>query len=61
MTRLRRNSLQIGEGYELNFENAAVATVAKVVLGDILHVGYTIDPRVPGNGHHRVGATGTKE
>ena len=37
-----------GEGYELNFENAAVATVAKVVLGDILHVGYTIDPRVQG-------------
>ena len=37
-----------GEGYELNFENAAVATVAKVILGDILHVGYTIDPRVQG-------------
>ena len=37
-----------GEGYELNFENTAVATVAKVVLGDILHVGYTIDPRVQG-------------
>ncbi len=25
-----------------------MATVAKVVLGDILHVGYTIDPRVQG-------------
>jgi general secretion pathway protein D len=37
-----------GEGYELNFENTAVTTVAKVVLGDILHVGYTIDPRVQG-------------
>ena len=37
-----------GEGYELNFENAAVSTVAKVVLGDILGVGYTIDPRVQG-------------
>jgi general secretion pathway protein D len=37
-----------GEGYELNFENAAVATVAKVILGDILGVGYSIDPRVQG-------------
>lgn len=37
-----------GEGYDLNFENAPVTTVAKVVLGDILGVGYTIDPRVQG-------------
>jgi len=37
-----------GEGYELNFENAAITTVAKVILGDILGVGYTIDPRVQG-------------
>ena len=37
-----------GEGYELNFENAPVATFAKVILGDILGVGYTIDPRVQG-------------
>src|SRR5262249_12865532 len=37
-----------GEGYELNFENTPVTTVAKVVLGDILGVGYTIDPRVQG-------------
>jgi general secretion pathway protein D len=37
-----------GEGYELNFENTPVASVAKVVLGDILGVGYTIDPRVQG-------------
>jgi general secretion pathway protein D len=37
-----------GDGYELNFENAAVATVAKAVLGDILGVGYTIDPHVQG-------------
>jgi general secretion pathway protein D len=37
-----------GEGYELNFENTPVATVAKVVLHDILGVGYTIDPRVQG-------------
>jgi general secretion pathway protein D len=37
-----------GEGYELNFENAPVTTVAKLILGDILGVGYTIDPRVQG-------------
>ena len=36
------------EGYELNFENTPVTNVAKVVLGDILGVGYTIDPRVQG-------------
>jgi len=35
-------------GYDLNFENAPVATVAKVILGDVLNVGYTIDPRVQG-------------
>lgn len=35
-----------GEGFELNFDNTPVTTVAKVVLGDILGVGYTIDPRV---------------
>jgi general secretion pathway protein D len=37
-----------GDGYDLNFENAPVSTLAKVVLGDILGVGYTIDPRVQG-------------
>jgi len=37
-----------GKSFDLNFENAPVATVAKVVLGDILGVGYTIDPRVQG-------------
>jgi general secretion pathway protein D len=36
------------EGFELNFENAPVTTVAKVILSDILGVGYTIDPRVQG-------------
>lgn len=41
-------NLPAGEGYDLNFENAPVTTVAKVVLGDILGVGYTIDPRVQG-------------
>ncbi|MBY0380406.1 MAG: type II secretion system secretin GspD [Xanthobacteraceae bacterium] len=37
-----------GNGFDLNFENTPVATVAKVVLGDIMGVGYTIDPRVQG-------------
>ncbi len=37
-----------GDGYELNFENTPVTGVAKVVLGDILGVGYLIDPRVQG-------------
>ena len=37
-----------GEGYDLNFENVPVATLAKVILGDILGVGYIIDPRVQG-------------
>ena len=37
-----------GSGYDLNFENTPIATVAKVVLGDILNTGYIIDPRVQG-------------
>jgi general secretion pathway protein D len=41
-------SPSVGNGFELNFENTPVATVAKVVLGDILGVGYVIDPRVQG-------------
>ncbi|KQT03046.1 MULTISPECIES: type II secretion system secretin GspD [unclassified Bradyrhizobium] len=35
--------------FELNFDNSPIASVAKVVLGDILGVGYVIDPRVQGN------------
>ena len=36
------------DGYDLAFDNAPVATVAKVVLGDILGLGYLIDPKVQG-------------
>ncbi len=36
------------EGYDLNFENVPLTAVAKVVLGDLMGVGYTIDPRVQG-------------
>jgi len=38
----------VGSGYDLNFENTPIATVTKVVLGDILNTGYVIDPRVQG-------------
>ena len=37
-----------GDGYALNFDNAPVADVAKVVLGDVLGLSYSIDPRVQG-------------
>ena len=36
-------------GYTLNFENAPISQVAKSVLGDILGVGYVIDPRAQGS------------
>lgn len=42
------NASDDAKGYELNFEHAPIATVAKVILGDILHVGYTIDAKVQG-------------
>ncbi|CCD94823.1 General secretion pathway protein D [Bradyrhizobium sp. ORS 375] len=38
-----------GRGYDLNFENTPIAAVAKVVIGDILGAGYSIDPRVQGS------------
>ena len=38
-----------GGGYTLNFEDTPVANVAKSVLGDILGVGYVIDPRAQGS------------
>src|SRR6202007_1443469 len=36
------------EGVSLNFEDAPIGAVAKVILGDILGVGYSVDPRVQG-------------
>jgi general secretion pathway protein D len=45
---IQREDTGSGSGYDLNFENAPVATVAKVILGDVLGVSYTIDPRVQG-------------
>ena len=37
-----------GGGFQLNFENADVGTVAKAVLGDILKSNYLVDKRVSG-------------
>src|SRR6202045_4088952 len=45
---VRPQPVASGNGFDLNFENTPVATVAKVVLGDILGTGYTIEPRVQG-------------
>ena len=45
---VRSQAVANGEGYELNFENTPVTTVAKVILGDLLSLGYTIDPHVQG-------------
>ena len=39
---------RLDKGYEINFENTPIPTVAKAILGDILSLGYTIDPRVQG-------------
>ena len=49
-----------GEGYELNFENAPVTTVAKVILGDILGAGYIDRSARARHGEHRVGPANTK-
>ena len=38
-----------GEGVDLNFDNAPVTAVAKVILGDVLGLGYSVDPRVQGS------------
>ena len=48
ISEVRPQPVATGSGFELNFENTPVVTVAKVVLGDILQTGYTIDPRVQG-------------
>jgi len=36
------------DGLNINFENTPVASVAKVILGDVLGVSYVVDPRVQG-------------
>jgi general secretion pathway protein D len=37
-----------GDGYQLNFDNASLAEVVKVILGDTLKLPYFYDPRVQG-------------
>jgi general secretion pathway protein D len=39
---------QAGDGYQLNFDNASLAEVTKVILGDTLRLTYHYDPRVQG-------------
>jgi general secretion pathway protein D len=38
----------VKDGYTLDFENSPIADVAKVILGDIMGVGYIVDPRAQG-------------
>jgi general secretion pathway protein D len=37
-----------GDGVEINFEGADVPTVAKALLGDVLHLNFIVDPKVQG-------------
>lgn len=48
VTETRPKPASSRDGFDLNFENTPMTTVAKVVLGDILGVGYAIDSRVQG-------------
>jgi general secretion pathway protein D len=38
-----------GAGVEMNFEGTDIATAAKTLLGDVLHLNFEIDPRVQGS------------
>jgi general secretion pathway protein D len=48
VSRAETAQVEAKDGFALNFENTPVANVAKVILGDIMGVGYVIDPRVQG-------------
>ncbi len=37
-----------GDDVELNFESADIASAAKAVLGDVLHLNFAVDPKVQG-------------
>jgi general secretion pathway protein D len=50
-----------GEGYQLNFENASLVEVTKVILGDTLKVPYYYDPRVQGQITLSTGRAVTRE
>jgi general secretion pathway protein D len=38
-----------GDGVEINFDGTDIATAAKTLLGDVLHMNFEIDPRVQGS------------
>src|SRR5262249_28073199 len=38
-----------GDGVEINFDGADIASVAKTLLGDVLQLNFLVDPRVQGN------------
>jgi general secretion pathway protein D len=50
-----------GEGYQLNFENASLVEVTKVILGDTLKLPYFYDPRVQGQITLSTGRAVTRE
>jgi general secretion pathway protein D len=45
---LRAEAVDVKDGFTLNFENSPITNVAKVILGDIMGVGYVVDPRAQG-------------
>lgn len=44
----RGSTDRVGEGFDLNFDNASLTEVVKVILADTLKVPYSYDPRVQG-------------
>jgi general secretion pathway protein D len=50
-----------GDGFQLSFDNASIAEVAKVILGDTLKVPYYYDPRVQGQVTLATGRSVTRE
>ena len=50
-----------GDGFQLSFDNASIAEVAKVILGDTLKVPYYYDPRVQGQVTLATGRSITRE
>ncbi len=56
-----RGAKKSGNGYELNFNNADLAELTKVILRDTLNLPYVYDPRVQGRVTLSTGGTVTKE
>jgi general secretion pathway protein D len=51
----------VGDGYKLNFDNASLADVTKIILGDTLKVSYQYDQRVQGQVTLATGGSVTRE